>query len=134
MRDQDQRRPCTLREVLEQIKDLRLNGDVKRRGRLVGNDQLRLAGERHRDHRTLTHPARELVRIGADPRSRIRHPHPAEQIARHTKRRRPRRSAVLVDWLAHLHPDRQHRVERTHRLLEDHGDAVTAHVPDLGVR
>ena len=31
-----------------------------------------------------------------------------------------------ADGLRHLPPDRQHRVERGHRLLEDHGDAVAA--------
>ena len=44
---------------------LRLHGDVERGGRLVGDQQLRRAGERHGDHRPLALAARELERIGA---------------------------------------------------------------------
>ena len=48
--------------------------------------------------------------------------------------RASRRDALLVDpdHLADLSPDRVHRVERGHRLLEDHRDLVAAngaHVP-----
>ena len=39
------------RELLQQVEDLRLHRDVERRGRLVGDDQARLAGQRHGDHR-----------------------------------------------------------------------------------
>src|SRR3546814_8399043 len=35
-------------------------------GRLVGDDQLRLGGQRERDHHTLAHAAGELVRIMVD--------------------------------------------------------------------
>ena len=52
-------------EGAQQVEDLRLDRDVERRRRLVGDQQLRLAGERHRDHRALAHAARELVRIVA---------------------------------------------------------------------
>ena len=41
-----------------------LRGDVETGGRLVGDQQLRLAGERERDHDALAHAARELERIG----------------------------------------------------------------------
>ena len=37
--------------------DLRLDRDVERRGRLVGDQQLRAAGERHGDHHALAHAA-----------------------------------------------------------------------------
>ena len=49
----------------EQLHDLALDGDVERGGRLVGDQQLRLAGQRHGDHHALLLAARELVRIGA---------------------------------------------------------------------
>ena len=38
---------------------------------------------------------------------------------------------VQLERLGDLAPDRQHRVERRHRLLEDHRDLVAADVPDL---
>jgi hypothetical protein len=48
----------------EQLQDLRLHGDVERRGRLVGDQQVGLVGERHGDHHALALAAGELVRIG----------------------------------------------------------------------
>ncbi len=59
-------------EVAHQIEDLRLDGDVERGGRLVGDQELRIAGERHRDHHALPHAARKLVRIFAHAPARLR--------------------------------------------------------------
>ena len=56
-----------LLQVADQVEDLRLDGDVESRGRLVGDQQGGVAGQRHRDHRSLAHPAGELVRVGVDP-------------------------------------------------------------------
>jgi hypothetical protein len=39
------------------ISDLRLDGDVERGGRLVGDQHFRIAGERHGDHGALAHAA-----------------------------------------------------------------------------
>ena len=40
-----------------------------------------------------------------------------------------RQAGMRLDRLDQLPADRQHRVERGHRLLEDHGDAVAADAP-----
>ena len=53
-------------EPVDQLEDLRLHGHVERGRRLVGDQQLRLVDQRHRDHRALAHAAGELVRVGAD--------------------------------------------------------------------
>ncbi|MNY80867.1 hypothetical protein D3C86_2221160 [compost metagenome] len=37
----------------EQFEDLQLHGDVQRRGRFVGDQQLGLVGQGHGDHHTL---------------------------------------------------------------------------------
>ena len=50
-------------QLHQQIHNLRLNRHVQRRRRLVGNQQLRVAAERHGDHRALAHTAGKLVRI-----------------------------------------------------------------------
>ena len=50
-------------ELLQQLQDLGLDRHVERRRRLVGDQQARIAGQRHRDHRPLAHAAGELVRI-----------------------------------------------------------------------
>ena len=59
--------PNSLCRSADQVEDLRLHGDVERGGRLVGDQQLRVADQRHRDHRALPHAAGELVRVVVDP-------------------------------------------------------------------
>ena len=80
VRDQDQRRVALGDERAQELEDLRLDRDVERRRRLVGDQELRLARERHRDHHPLAHPARELVRVVAEPRLRARDPDLVEQL------------------------------------------------------
>ena len=53
-------------QVAQQRQHLGLGGDVDRGGRLVGDQQARLAGERHGDHGALAQAARELPGIGVD--------------------------------------------------------------------
>ena len=53
-------------ELLQQLQDLGLDHDVERGRRLVGDDEARAAGQRHRDHHALPLPARELVRVVVD--------------------------------------------------------------------
>src|SRR5918994_2402341 len=65
--DQHHRHPGSLLDVSDQIEDLGFSGDIKGCRRLVGDEQLRLAGERHRDHRPLPHAAGELVRVVVNP-------------------------------------------------------------------
>ena len=50
-------------QALQQVEDLGLDGDVERRRRLVGDQQRRVAGQRHGDHGALAHAARQFVRI-----------------------------------------------------------------------
>ena len=59
--------PSSSRRSQEQLQDLVLDGDVERGRRLVGEQQLRDAGERDGDHRPLAHAAGELVRIVLEP-------------------------------------------------------------------
>ena len=48
----------------QHVEDLGLDGDVQRGGRLVGEDDVGVVGDRHGDHRALPHAAGELVREG----------------------------------------------------------------------
>ncbi len=70
--------PRSALERLQQLQDLRLHHHVQRRRRLVGDHQLRIARERHRDHHALLLPAGELVREVARPPRRD--PHHLEQL------------------------------------------------------
>ena len=42
-------------QAVDQLQNLRLNRDVERGGRLVGDQQLGAAGDRHGDHDALSH-------------------------------------------------------------------------------
>ena len=56
-------RPELFLKVLEQVDDLRLDRDVERRDGLVGDDELRVDGQRPRDADALALAPGELVRI-----------------------------------------------------------------------
>ena len=64
---QDHGRVHLLGQSFHQVDDLRLDGDIQRRGRLVGDQHPRIARERDRDHHPLAHAARKLVRIVVEP-------------------------------------------------------------------
>ncbi len=64
--DHDDRAAELVLQALHQVEDLRLGGHVERRGRLVGDQQVGVVDERHRDHHALAHAARELVRVVVD--------------------------------------------------------------------
>ena len=51
----------------QQRQDLGLHRDVERGGRLVRDQQIRLVGERHRDHDALALAAGQLMRIALQP-------------------------------------------------------------------
>ena len=63
--------PISSRSRRSSSQHLGLHGDVERGGRLVGDDQLRVARDRHRDHHALPQPAGQLVRVGPHPALRL---------------------------------------------------------------
>ena len=80
VRDQDHRRVELVLQAADQLDDLRLDRHVERGRRLVGDQHVRVAGERHRDHRPLAHAARELVRVVVDARLGVRDADLREQL------------------------------------------------------
>ena len=56
----------------EEVENLRLNRDVQCGRRLVGDDERRLAGDRHGDEHPLAHAARQLVRVVSRAGGRVR--------------------------------------------------------------
>ncbi|MCY1230470.1 hypothetical protein D9M72_428830 [compost metagenome] len=128
VRDPDQRRAGFAAQGLHLVQDLALDGDVERRGRFVGDDQVGLVQQRDRDRHALAHAARELVRIGLQALVRRRDADPRERIARAFACHRLAHLLMGQHRLDHLRVDAQDRVQRHHRVLEDHCDAVAAHV------
>ena len=72
VRDHDDGGVQPLLQVAHEVEDLRLDRDVERGRRLVGDEQFRIARERHGDHDALAHAAGELVRIVVDAVARRR--------------------------------------------------------------
>ena len=64
VRDEQQPHAGLLAQRVQQVEDLGLDGHVERGRRLVGDQQVRLAGQRHGDEGALPHAAAELVRTG----------------------------------------------------------------------
>ena len=128
VRDQDHADVELLLHPVDQLEDLRLNGHVERGRRLVGDEQIGLVGERHGDHDALALAARELVRIGAQALRRLADADLCQQLQHARPGRRSAHAAMHVEHLANLPLHRVQRVERGHRLLEDHGDVVAAYL------
>ena len=127
--------PSAVCSVLQQLEDLRLHGDVERGRRLVGDQQVGLVGERHGDHHALALAAGELVRIAAEPRlPGSGMPTCAEQFDDPRARGLAGHALMQHQNFADLLFDRVQRVERGHRLLEDDGDVVAAHLANLRFR
>ena len=118
---------------LQQLDDLRLHGDVERGGRLVGDQQVGLVGERHGDHDALALAAGKLMRIAAEPALRIRNADLRQHFQRPRARRGAGQAAMQQQDLADLLFDGVQRIERRHRLLEHDGDVVAAHAPHVAL-
>src|SRR2546430_11426819 len=58
-------------QPVEQLQDLRLDRHVERSSRLVSDEELRVADERHGDHHALAHASAHLVRVVVHPLARI---------------------------------------------------------------
>jgi hypothetical protein len=119
------------RQLLEQLEDLQPDGDVERGGRLVRDQQFRLAGERHRDHGALALPARELVGVAARAPLRLVHAHAAHRLDRFGPGRRAAQRRVQLERFDDLVAHGVDRVQRGHRLLEDHRDVAPAQLVEL---
>ena len=129
--DDDDRGVELLLEVLEQVEDLRLDGHVQRRGRLVGDQHGRVVDQPHRDHRALPHAAGELVRVVVDPAVRLRDADPVEHLDGAAPGRALGRVRVHPVGLDDLRAHREVGVQRRERVLEDHRHVAAAELPHL---
>ncbi len=121
MGNEDDAEADLVSEALDLVKDLLLDHDVKRGGRLVHDDDLGLQGQGHRDDHSLAHPARELVRERPDAvRGNADHVEelPAPLLASGRVHLRDVLGEDIRELLAHADDG----VERVHGALEDHRD------------
>ena len=120
-------------QVAHEVKDFGLDGHVEGRGRLIGNEQLRVAGERLRDHGALALAAGKLVRVGPEGLLRIGQFYKIQH-AQGPESGFLRRNLIVQTHSFHdLRPHGVDRVQGRHRLLEDHRDVLAAHCADIGL-
>jgi hypothetical protein len=127
-------RAARLAQVEQEINDLRLDRDIQRGRRLVGDEQFRLAGKRHGDHRALTHAAGQLVRVFVVSPRRLCDADSVQEIDAALVRLPPRQPKMKTNGLADLLSNREDRVEGGHRLLKDHADLAAADTANLFLR
>ena len=122
----DHRGVALAAQPLRLEQDLALDGDVERRGGLVGHDQPGFVQQRDGDRHTLAHAARELVRIGAQPLVGRGDADLYQRGAGTCERVGAAHFQMRLHRLDHLRVDPQDRIERHHRVLEDHRDLRAA--------
>ena len=113
-------------QLAHDVENLRLDRHVKRRGRLVGNQQRGLAGQRHRNHGALAHAAGQRMGIGVEQPLGIGQAHLVEQRAGLRARLQRAQALVQDQRFSDLVANREHRVQRCHRLLKNHGNLIAA--------
>ncbi len=124
--DQQQRHVQALLQLFEQQKNLALHGDVQRGGRLIGDQQFRLAGQCHGNHHSLTLPAGQLVRIGLEALLRLLNADQLQQLDDALLRFTATDATMQQQGLTDLSGHAVQRVQRRHRFLKDHRDAIAA--------
>ena len=128
MGDEQHRHPARRRVVEHEVEDGGLGGGVEAGGRLVGDEQRRIAGERDGDHHALAHAAGEFARIGAGAELGLGNADRRERPDDGFVEARAAQAAMLADDVADLAADGQHRVEGGARVLEDDADLAAAQV------
>src|SRR3990170_258941 len=118
-------------EAGQQLQDLGLDRHVEGGRGFVGQEELGVAGERHRDHDALAHAARELVGVIVDAGAGLRDANHLQQLDGALGGGGAVHLEVQLQRLRELAADGEDGVQGGHRLLEDHGDLVAAYVPDL---
>ena len=134
VRDEQHRQSAAAPQRIEQVEDLRLDGDVERGRRLIENEQLGIADQRLRDQHALLHAAAQLMRIGLQQLVGTRKPDFRKRGPRFRQGFAQTKSAMVDEWLRDLLADRQRRVERCERILEHDAEAAAAQRAQFGLR
>ena len=130
--DEQHRHAELVLQPIEQLENLCLNRHVEGRRGLVGDEDLGVTDERHRDHHALAHASGHLMRIVVDPLLGIGNADELEHLDR-AGARRPARQPLMDDRrLRDLIPDGEDGVQGGHWLLENHGDLIAANGAQLG--
>ena len=128
--------PVRALHLAQHLEHLRLHGHVERRRRLVGDQQVGLVGDAHRDHHALAHAAGELVRVAVDPLLGRGDADELEQL----DRPRPTLGSRVVSGRCtrtasiSCSPTVMTGLSAVERVLEDDRDVVAADLAQLVIR
>src|SRR5580693_2459063 len=131
MGDQEDCRARFFTEVAEQIEDACGGRHVETGGWLVGDEKPRRGRERHRDHDSLAHAARKLMRILLHSLCGVGHADKIEKLQRAPARHRARAAFVNFKETGNLPTCRYYGIEGSAVALGDHCDpasAISAHL------
>ncbi len=134
MGDKQDRHAAALLHLPQQIKDLGLNGDIQGRGRFIGDQKGRLAGQGHGDHRPLFHASGKLKGIIAAASGRIGNTHRLKHGHGPFSGLLARQLEVLNENFRHLVPDGHDRIQAQHRLLKNHADPSASNLTHFQFR
>ncbi len=134
MSDEDQRQPVLALQLAQQVEVLRLDGEIEAGRRLVGYQEPRLAGNAYGTDDALAHATRHLVRELRGAGLWRGDAHGPEQADRAPPGAGAVGALVHADRFADLVADGEQRIERGHRVLQDHGDALAAHAAHFRLR
>ena len=132
VRDEQDAGVAAFAQFLDEFQNLRLRGDVERGGRLVRDQQRGIEHQGGRDHDALALPARQLMRIDVDHALRLWQVHGTHYVEYALAAFTLVEPGVNVEHLGDLVADLHDRIERGHRLLEDHADPGAADLAHRG--
>ena len=133
VRDEHERRAELAGHALELVEDRPLHRDIERRGRLVGDQQLGVAGQPDRDESPLAHAARELVRVLLRPLRGVRKSGRGERLDHLAVDVLAGGQAVREERLGDLRADLGDRVQVRHRILRHETDRSTSDAAHHGL-
>ena len=110
------------------LENLSLNCNVERRCRLVGNEDIGLAGERHGNHNSLAHTARKLVGVLLHTLLGLVYVNETEHFNSAVVRFLLVSVGMEQNCLHKLLADCICGVQRGHRVLEDDGHLVASYM------
>ena len=111
----------------QQVKNLPAQGNIQRGGGLVSQQQLRLTGQCHGNHGALALPATELVRKRLGSAGGLGHARLSNQGHCRLFGLHGGQTTLERQDFGNLLSHRVQRVERSHRLLKNHGDVLATY-------
>ncbi len=129
--DENHREAELLPKGPEELQDFLLRCGVEGRGRFIGDDERRPAGDRLGDEYSLTLASAQFVRIGAGDAFGVLGKNRREKLADFFVERASIQRFVGGHNVGNLLSDLQGGMERGRRLLKDQADASAANFPEI---